>query len=92
MEYKGFEIVVSAEDVVVGDDPTAEPTPGFVAKVCKPDPVQGDPDGRVMWDYPYGLSASHMEGATEEEVIAKAKAFIDSGGKPKRYTLGPREE
>jgi hypothetical protein len=84
MEYKGFEIVVHAADVVDGNDPMGAVTSGFVAEVCKRDPVQDDPDQRVMWDYPYGLSESLMQGATEEEVVTKAKAFIDAGGKPAR--------
>ena len=31
----------------------------------------GDPDGRVIWDYPFGLGASLIQGATEDEVIEK---------------------
>jgi hypothetical protein len=92
MEYKGFGIHVRRDCVVLGEDPMGPTSEGFVAEVRKPDPVQGDSDGRVIWDYPFGLSASLMEGATEDEVVAKAKAFIDSGGKPNRPSVGPREE
>jgi len=92
MEYKGFEIVVRPEYVVVGDDPMAAPTAGFTAEVCKKDAVQDDPDGRVMWDYPYGLSESLMQGATEDEVVEKAKAFIDAGGKIKHESARSYEE
>jgi hypothetical protein len=92
MEYKGFEIRVHPDYVVLGDDPMAAATMGFMAEVCKKDPVQDDPDGRVMWDYPFGLSASLMEGATEDEAVEKAKAFIDAGGKTKHNPLRPREE
>ena len=92
MEYKGFEIVVRPEDVVIGDDPMGPVVPGFVAEVCKKDAVQDDPDGRLMWDYPYGLSESLMQGATEDEVVAQAKAFIDAGGKrPHDDTRHPEE-
>lgn len=81
MEYKGFEILVHPRFVVLGDDPMAAPTEGFAAEICKKDPVQDEPEGRVVWDYPLGMSASVLEGATEEEVVQKAKAFIDGGGK-----------
>jgi hypothetical protein len=92
MEYKDFEIVVHPDYVVLGDDPMAAVTPGFVAEVCKRDVVQDDPDGRVMWDYPFGVAASHMQGATEDEVIEKAKAFIDAGGKRAHDTFAPHHE
>lgn len=92
MEYKGFEIRVQPAYVVLGDDPMGAATEGFVAEICKKDPVQDNPDGRVIWDYPLGLSASHMEGATEDEVVEKAKTFIDAGGKTKHNPVRAREE
>lgn len=91
MEYKGFEIVVRPDYVVLGDDPMGEVVPGFTAEVCKMDAVQDDPGGRVMWDYPFGVAESHVQGATEDEVVAKAKTFIDAGGKRGHDTLTPRE-
>jgi hypothetical protein len=91
MEYKDFEIVVRPDYVVLGDDPMGAVVPGFVAEVCKRDAVQDDPDGRVMWDYPYGVAESHMQAATEAEAVEKAKTFIDAGGKRGRDTLTPRE-
>ncbi len=81
MEYKGFEIVVRPEYVVVGADPMGAVTSGFAAEVCTRDAVQDDPDGRVMWDYPFGVAEARMQGATEGEVVTMAKAFIDAGGK-----------
>jgi hypothetical protein len=87
MEYKGFEIRVSPGDVVLGEDPMGAVTDGFVAEVCKMDPVQDDPEGRPMLDYPFGVAASHLRGATEDEAVAKAKAFIDASGKPKHFTV-----
>lgn len=92
MEYQGFEILVRPDYVVLGDDPMAAVTPGFTAEVCKMDAVQDDPDGRVMWDYPFGVAASHMEGATEDEVVQKAKAFIDAGGKRGHDSFEPRHD
>jgi hypothetical protein len=93
MEYKGFDIVVRPEYVVIGEDPMGAAVPGFVAEVCKRDAVQDDPAGRVMWDYPYGVAASHMQGATEDEVVTMAKAFIDAGGKHGRDPFStPHEE
>ena len=91
MDYKGFEIVVRPDYVVLGDDPMAAVTPGFVAEVCKRDAVQDDPDGRVMWDYPFGVAESHIEGATEDEAVEKAKAFIDAGGKRAGDEFTPHE-
>lgn len=91
MEYKGFEIRVRPDLVVLGEDPTQPATEGFVAEVCKKDPVQGDPDGREVWDYPFGVSASHMRGTSEDEVVQMAKAFIDAGGKPKLTPVRPTE-
>jgi hypothetical protein len=87
MEYKGFEIRVSPEDVVLGGDPSGAVTKGYVAQVCKVDPVQDDADGRVMLDYPFGVAASHMRGASEDEVVEMAKAFIDAGGKQKNFPV-----
>jgi hypothetical protein len=92
MEYKGFEIRVRPDYVVLGDDPMAAATEGFLAEICRKDPVQDDPDGRVMWDYPLGMSASLMAGATEDEAVQKAKAFIDAGGKPTHDHPISREE
>jgi hypothetical protein len=92
MEYKGFEIVVRPDYVVLGDDPMAAVTPGFSAEVCKKDAVQDDPEGRVMWDYPFGVAESHMVGATEDEAVAKAKAFIDAGGRRVSDDFKPRED
>lgn len=92
MEYKGFEIRVRPDYVVLGDDPMSAATNGFVAEICKKDPVQDDHDGRVMWDYPLGMSASLMEGATEDEVVQKVKAFIDAGGKPSHDLPKLRDE
>ena len=79
MEYKGFEIVVRPEYVVIGDDPMGDVIPGFAAEICKRDGLQDDPYGRVMWDYPFGAAESHMQAATEGEVVEMAKAFIDAG-------------
>jgi hypothetical protein len=90
MEYKGFEIRVRSEYVVLGSDPMVAATSGFMADVCTKDPIQG-PDGRVMWDYPFGMAASLVQGATVDEVVDKAKAFIDAGGKVERDPLRPRE-
>jgi hypothetical protein len=84
MEYKGFEIRVHPGYVVLGDDPTAEATQGFAAQICVKDPVQDDPDGRVIWDYPLGMSSSLVQGATEDEAVQKAKDFIDAGRKGAR--------
>ena len=81
VEYKGFEIVVRPEYVVIGDDPMGDVIPGFAAEICKRDGLQDDPYGRVMWDYPFGAAESHMQAATEGEVVEMAKAFIDAGGK-----------
>jgi hypothetical protein len=91
MEYKGFEIRVSPDDVVLGADPMGEVTRGFVAEVSKPDPVQDDPEGRMVLDYPFGVAASHLRGATEDEVVEMAKAFIDAGGKPKHFPVHDSE-
>jgi hypothetical protein len=92
MEYKGFEIRVTPEHVVLGDDPMADVSDGFVAEVCKLDAVQDDPDGRLMLDFPFGMAASHLAGATEDEAVAKAKAFIDAGGKTHGDPVRPPEE
>ena len=92
MEYKGFEIVVRPEYVVVGDDPMGAVTSGFAAEVCKRDAVQDDPDGRVMWDYPFGVAESRMQGATEDEVVGMAKAFIDAGGKRAHEAFAPHPD
>jgi hypothetical protein len=92
MEYKGFEIRVRPDYVVLGEDPMAAATTGFLAEICTKDPVQDDPDGRVIWDYPLGMSASHMAGATEDEVVQKAKAFIDAGAKTTHNLPTSREE
>lgn len=92
MEYKGFEIRVSTGYVVLGDDPMAAASEGFVAEVCVKDPVQDDPNGRLLLDYPLGLAASHMRGATENEVVEKAKAFIDAGGRTKHDPSELRKE
>ena len=92
MEYKGFEIRVSPGFFVLGEDPMAPVSAGFVAEVCKLDAVQDDPDGRPMLDFPYGMAASHLEAATEDEAIALAKAFIDAGGKMGRDPLTRHEE
>jgi len=92
VEYKGFEIVVRPEYVVLGNDPMGAVTPGFAAEVCKRDSVQDDPDGRVMWDYPFGVAESHMQAATEDEVVEMAKAFIDAGGKRGGDLFAPRRD
>ena len=92
MDYKGFEIVVRPDYVVLGADPMGEVSPGFVAQVCKKDAVQDDPGGRVMWDYPFGVAASHMQGATEDEAVEKAKALIDAGGKREHDTFTARHD
>ncbi|HEY5468877.1 MAG TPA: hypothetical protein VIK85_07305 [Coriobacteriia bacterium] len=92
MEYKGFEILVRPGYVVLGDDPMAAVEPGFTGEVCKMDAVQDDPGGRVMWDYPFGVAASHVQGATEDEVVEKAKAFIDAGGKRGHDPLASRHD
>jgi hypothetical protein len=92
MDYKGFEIRVSPQEVVLGEDPLGAVTDGFVAEVSKMDPVQDDPEGRLLLDYPFGVAASHLRAATEDEAVEKAKAFIDAGGKPKRYPVHTGEE
>lgn len=92
MDYKGFEINVRPDQVVLGDDPLGPVSDGFVAEVCKRDPIQGDPEGRVLWDYPLGVSASHMRAATEDEVIQMAKSFIDAEGKPGHMPSTPSGE
>jgi hypothetical protein len=92
MEYKGFEIVVRPEYVVVGDDPMGPVTSGFAAEVCTRDAVQDDPDGRVMWDYPFGVAESRMQGATADQVVEMAKTFIDAGGKRAHDAFAPRQD
>ena len=82
LEYKGFDILVRSADVVVGEYPLAEATEGFVADIRTKDPVQDDP-GRTTYDFPFDPCDSYFEGATEEDAIAQAKAFIDAGGKRK---------
>jgi hypothetical protein len=92
MEYKGFEIVVRPDYVVLGEDPMGAVVPGFVAEVCKRDVLQDDPDGRVMWDYPFGAAESRMQGATEDDVVEAAKAFIDAGGRRGGDAFAPRRD
>lgn len=92
MEYKGFEIRVRTDYVVLGNDPMVAATKGFMADVCRKDPVQNDPQGHVMWDYPFGMAASLVQGATVDEVVGKAKAFIDAGGKSQRGSIRSHDE
>ena len=85
IEYKGLDILVRSAYVVVGPDPMAEATEGFVADIRKKDPIEDDP-GRTTYDFPFDPCASYFEAATQDEVIAQAKAFIDAGGKRKPFS------
>jgi hypothetical protein len=81
IEYRGYLIAVRPSYVVTGEDPMGEATPGFVGDIRTKDAVQDDPDGHVLYDFPFDPATSFFQGATEDEVIAKAKAFIDARGK-----------
>lgn len=77
MEYKGYDIYVHDEWVVLGDDPYAEPVRGYVAQIRQPDP-EAAADGDVIWDFPFKHSECTFTGTTEAEVLEKAKASIDA--------------
>jgi hypothetical protein len=88
MEYGGYEIHVRTGWVVLGEDPTADPVEGFTADVRRPLPVQDDPDGRIVYEFPFDREDCTFRGLTEDSVIAEAKAFIDEHGKEARRPTG----
>jgi hypothetical protein len=45
-----------------------------------------------MWDYPFGVAASHVQGATADEAVEKAKTLIDAGGKREHESFTARHD
>jgi hypothetical protein len=81
VEYQGYEICVRTGYVVIGEDPMAEPIDGFTCDIRVPDAVQEDPDGDIVYDFPFDHAKTLFQAATEDEVVAQAKAYIDEHGK-----------
>lgn len=81
MEYAGYEICVRQGYVVLGEDPLAEPVEGFTCDIRVRDAEQNDPDGRVLYDFPFDHTKTIFSGATEAEAVAQATAYIDQHAK-----------
>ena len=89
VDYKGYEIFVRQGYVVVGNDPMGEPVVGFTSDIRIPDLTQEDPDGRILYDFPFDRDESTFHALTQEEVEASAKSYIDAHGPAKGQVAEP---